>query len=71
LSKDICVKSDRFTNLPPEALCPNPFFSRYQYETVRRMLKSWIPHILILAPEEFKNSLLKDMKQWIKRQEKE
>ncbi|MBU2623596.1 MAG: WYL domain-containing protein [Proteobacteria bacterium] len=42
-----------------------------QYEAVRSLLKSWIPHILILAPEDFKNSLLKDMKQWIKRQEKE
>ena len=42
-----------------------------QYEAIRSMLKSWIPHILILAPEDFKNSLLKDMKQWIKKQEKE
>ena len=40
-----------------------------QYEAIRSVLKSWIPNILILAPEDFKMSLLKDMKQWIKRQE--
>jgi hypothetical protein len=34
-------------------------------------LFGWIPNILILAPEEFRKSLFKDMKQWIKRQEKE
>ena len=42
-----------------------------QYEAIRGLLKSWIPHIIILAPEDFRMSLLKDMKQWIKRQEKE
>lgn len=42
-----------------------------QYEAIRGLLKSWIPHILILSPEEFKKSLLKDMKHWIMRQENE
>jgi predicted DNA-binding transcriptional regulator YafY len=42
-----------------------------QYDAIRSVLKSWIPNILILSPEDFKMSLLKDMKHWIKRQERE
>jgi hypothetical protein len=38
-------------------------------EAIRNILKSWIPNIVILAPEEFKQSLLKDVKKWVKRQE--
>jgi hypothetical protein len=34
------------------------------YEAIRNILKSWIPHITILAPEDFKRDLLKDMKDW-------
>ncbi len=37
-----------------------------QYEAIRHMLKSWIPHILILEPEDFREALLKDVKGWIK-----
>jgi predicted DNA-binding transcriptional regulator YafY len=40
-----------------------------RYEAIRDMLKSWIPNIVILAPEDFKKSLLKDVKGWVKRQE--
>jgi len=39
------------------------------YEAIRNMLKSWIPNILILEPEDFRGELLQDMKEWIKRQE--
>ena len=39
------------------------------YEAIRNMLKSWIPNILILEPEDFREELLHDMKEWIKRQE--
>lgn len=39
------------------------------YEAIRNLLKSWIPNIVILAPEEFKKPLIKDMKKWVKRQE--
>jgi predicted DNA-binding transcriptional regulator YafY len=41
-----------------------------RYEAIRDMLKSWIPNIVILAPENFKKSMLKDVKGWVKRQEK-
>lgn len=40
------------------------------YEAIRDILKSWIPNIVILEPEEFRNDLLKDLKGWVKRQEK-
>lgn len=42
-----------------------------QYESIRGIIKSWIPNITILAPEDFRKSLIKDMKQWIKRQERD
>ena len=38
------------------------------HEAIRPMLKSWIPNIVILEPKDFKNELLKDVKEWIKRQ---
>jgi hypothetical protein len=41
-----------------------------RYEAIRDMLKSWIPNIVILAPEDFRKALLKDVKGWVKRQEK-
>ncbi len=31
-----------------------------QYEAIINILKSWIPNIVILAPEEFRNTLIKD-----------
>jgi predicted DNA-binding transcriptional regulator YafY len=41
------------------------------YEAIRNILKSWIPNIVILEPEEFKKDLLADVKGWLKRQESE
>lgn len=40
-----------------------------QYEAIRNILKSWIPHIVILEPEEFREDFLQDVKGWVKRQE--
>ncbi|HOX14562.1 MAG TPA: transcriptional regulator [Smithellaceae bacterium] len=40
-----------------------------QYEAIINILKSWIPNIVILAPEEFKKPLIMDVKKWLKRQE--
>jgi len=39
------------------------------YEAIRNILKSWIPNIVILEPEDFKKDMLKDVKGWVKRQE--
>jgi len=39
------------------------------YEAIRNILKSWIPNIVILAPEEFRISLMNDVKGWLKQQE--
>ena len=39
------------------------------YEAIRNILKSWIPNIIILAPEDFRMSLIEDIKGWLKRQE--
>jgi predicted DNA-binding transcriptional regulator YafY len=39
------------------------------YEAIRNILKSWIPNIVILEPEEFKKDLLADVKGWVERQE--
>ena len=39
------------------------------YEAIRNMLKSWIPNILILEPEDFRTALLEDIRGWVKRQE--
>jgi predicted DNA-binding transcriptional regulator YafY len=40
------------------------------YEAIRNLLKSWIPNILVLEPEDFKKALTEDVKRWVKRQEK-
>lgn len=45
-------------------------FRMGNYESIENILKSWIPHIRILAPEEFKESFLADVKGWVKRQGK-
>jgi predicted DNA-binding transcriptional regulator YafY len=45
-------------------------FRMGRYEAIENILKSWIPHIVILAPEEFKKAFLQDVKRWVKRQEK-
>ena len=39
------------------------------YEAIRNVLKSWIPNIVILAPEDFREALLTDVKEWVRRQE--
>ena len=44
-------------------------FRMGRYEAIENILKSWIPHIVILEPEEFSKALLKDVKVWVKRQE--
>ena len=40
------------------------------FEAIRDILKSWIPHITILEPEEFRNNLLAEVKDWVKNQVK-
>ena len=40
-------------------------------EAIRDILKSWIPHITILEPEEFRKNLLAEVKAWVKMQEME
>jgi predicted DNA-binding transcriptional regulator YafY len=35
------------------------------YEAIKNMLKSWIPHVIILEPEELKKSLIEDAQKWI------
>ncbi|MGD0275842.1 MAG: WYL domain-containing transcriptional regulator [Syntrophales bacterium] len=40
------------------------------YEEIVNFLKSWIPHITLLEPDELRNMLLKEIKQWILKQEK-
>ncbi len=44
-------------------------FRMGQYEAIRNILKSWIPNIVILEPEDFKKDLLQDVRTWVKRQE--
>jgi predicted DNA-binding transcriptional regulator YafY len=39
-------------------------------EAIRDILKSWIPHITILKPTDFGKNLLKEVKEWVKKQEK-
>ncbi|PKN07659.1 MAG: transcriptional regulator [Deltaproteobacteria bacterium HGW-Deltaproteobacteria-7] len=41
------------------------------YEAIRDILKSWIPHIIILEPEEFKRSLIENVSDWLKHQTNE
>ena len=43
-------------------------FKMGRYEAIENILKSWIPHIVILAPDEFREDFLKDVKGWVKRQ---
>lgn len=38
------------------------------YEAIRNILKSWIPHIVILEPKDFRMSLIEDVEGWLKRQ---
>jgi len=40
------------------------------YEAIRSIIKSWIPNIFIVAPEEFKKDMLADVKKWLERQER-
>lgn len=40
------------------------------YDAIRHILKSWIPHMIILEPEEFQLSLIEDVRGWLKRQTK-
>lgn len=39
------------------------------FEAIRDILKSWIPNILILEPENIRKAMLRDIKDWVKRQE--
>ena len=41
-----------------------------RYEAIQNMLKSWIPHILILKPEGLKEAVLTDVKRWMEEQQK-
>ena len=45
-------------------------FQMGQYEAIQNILKSWIPHIVILEPEEFKKDFLADVKWWVRKQGK-
>jgi predicted DNA-binding transcriptional regulator YafY len=40
-----------------------------QYEAIQNMLKSWIPHILILKPAGLREAVMKDVKRWIEQQQ--
>jgi predicted DNA-binding transcriptional regulator YafY len=40
------------------------------YEAIRNILKSWIPNLVILAPDDFRQELLNDVKGWVTRQER-
>ncbi|ABC76790.1 helix-turn-helix transcriptional regulator [Syntrophus aciditrophicus] len=41
------------------------------YEAIRDILKSWIPHFVILEPEDFRVSMLNDIKGWVEKQEQQ
>ena len=43
-------------------------FRMGRYEAIENILKSWIPHIVILEPEAFRKDFLRDVKGWVKRQ---
>jgi predicted DNA-binding transcriptional regulator YafY len=45
-------------------------FRMGQYEAIRNILKSWIPHIVILEPAEFKKDFLADVRRWVRKQGK-
>jgi len=38
------------------------------YDAIRHILKSWIPNMIILEPEELRLSLLEDVQGWLKQQ---
>lgn len=40
------------------------------YEAIENIMKSWIPHITITAPKEFRESFLADVKGWVRKQGK-
>ena len=40
-----------------------------QYEAILNILKSWIPHVLILEPHALRENLLVDVKEWVRSQE--
>jgi len=39
------------------------------YDAIRHILKSWIPNMTVLEPEEFRTDLLNDVRDWVKRQD--
>jgi len=39
-----------------------------RYEAIVNLIKSWIPHMVILEPNELKEALLNDVKGWFERQ---
>jgi predicted DNA-binding transcriptional regulator YafY len=39
-----------------------------RYEAIRNILKSWIPHIVVLSPKDLRTSLTADIKEWLNRQ---
>jgi len=39
------------------------------YDAVRHLLKAWLPHVILLEPEEFRREMLEEMKERIRRQE--
>lgn len=39
-----------------------------QYEAIVNVIKSWIPHMVILEPKDLKEALLNDLKGWFERQ---
>ena len=39
------------------------------YEAIVGVIKSWIPHMVILEPEELKKNFSSEMKGWLKQQE--
>jgi predicted DNA-binding transcriptional regulator YafY len=38
------------------------------YEAIRTILRSWIPHISILGPEDFRKTFLEEVRGWVERQ---
>lgn len=39
-----------------------------RFEAIRDVIKSWIPHMFVLEPKQFKEALLRDVKAWLTRQ---
>ena len=40
------------------------------YEAIRNMIKSWIPFVTVLEPEELRKNLVKDVSDWVRKQSK-